>query len=53
MDRVRIGRIKPRSFAYVGRIRVVLNGSETEAKDKGGGEGLRRRWHYSIAALKP
>jgi hypothetical protein len=36
MDRVRI---KPKSFAYVGRIRVVLNGSEAEAKDKGGGEG--------------
>ncbi|MGC8544303.1 MAG: hypothetical protein ACP5GZ_01625 [Vulcanisaeta sp.] len=32
----KVGKIKYRSFAYIGRIRVVLNGGEAEVKDKGG-----------------
>ena len=32
----KVGKIKYRSFAYIGRIRVVLNGSEAEVKDKSG-----------------
>ncbi|WP_158304813.1 hypothetical protein [Vulcanisaeta moutnovskia] len=35
----KVGKIKYRSFAYIGRIRVVLNGSEAEVKDKSGEQG--------------
>jgi hypothetical protein len=39
MSKVKVGRIRHRYFAYVGRIRVVTGGGETKTKDKGEGEG--------------
>ncbi|WP_243679281.1 hypothetical protein [Vulcanisaeta distributa] len=36
---VKVGRIKYGSFAYVGRIRVRLDGREAEDKDKGKEQG--------------
>ncbi|GAB6945884.1 hypothetical protein JCM16161A_18320 [Vulcanisaeta sp. JCM 16161] len=36
---IRVGRIRYRSFAYIGRIKVKLNGGEAEVEDKSREQG--------------